>query len=72
MWKYTFVDSDLAPNKFTHEQQQKRIRQDRTAALFNVVAAGLAFVWVPITLAIIMLMPFVFVVPEFLSNKTEE
>jgi uncharacterized membrane protein len=72
LWKHAFVDSNLAPNKFTPAQQQKRIRQDRLAALINVAAAALAFIWVPLALAIIMLMPFTFVVPEFLSNPTEE
>ena len=71
-WKYAFVDTELAPNKLTREQKQKRINQDRMSALVNLVAAALAFVWVPITLFIIMTMPFLFVVPELLSNPQEE
>ena len=72
LWKHAFVDSNLAPNKFTTAQQQKRVKQDRTAALINLGAAALAFIWVPITLVIIMLMPFVFVVPELMANPTEK
>ena len=71
-WKYAFVETDLAPNKLTADQKQKRINQDRTAGLINLVSAALAFVWIPITLAVIMGMPFLFVVPELLSNSTEE
>lgn len=71
-WKYAFVDTDLAPNKLTAEQKQKRINQDRMAGLVNLVSAALAFVWVPITLAVIMGMPFLFVVPELLANTSEE
>lgn len=71
-WKYAFVDTDLAPNKLTAEQKQKRINQDRMAGLINIVSAALAFVWIPITLAVIMGMPFLYVVPELLSNTTEE
>ncbi len=71
-WKYAFVDTDLAPNKLTAEQKQKRISQDRMAGLINIVSAALAFVWIPITLAVIMGMPFLYVVPELLSNTTEE
>ncbi|MEO8613132.1 MAG: TMEM175 family protein [Chloroflexota bacterium] len=71
-WKYAFVDSNLAPNTLTQEQKQKRIRQDRIATAVNIVSAALAFVWVPITLIIIIVMPFLFVVPELLSNRSEE
>ena len=72
LWKHAFVDGNLAPTIFTPAQQQKRITQDRMAALINVAAAALAFVWVPITLAIMMLLPFAFVIPEFLSKPTEK
>lgn len=71
-WKYAFVDTTLAPNNLTLAQKQKRIRQDRMAALINLGAAALAFVWVPITLTIIMGMPFLFVVPEIMANPIEE
>jgi len=72
LWKYAFVDTILAPSKLTSEQKRKRINQDRMMAVVNVIAAGLAFVWVPITLFMIMALPFLFVVPGFLSNQTEE
>lgn len=71
LWKHAFVDTTLAPNKLTQEQKQKRLRQDAIATAVNLAAAGLAFVWVPITLTIMMGMPFLFVIPEFLSNPTE-
>jgi len=70
-WKHAFVNTTLAPNKLTQAQKQKRIRQDGMSTAINLFAAALAFVWVPITLVIITVMPLLFVVPEFLSNKTE-
>jgi len=72
LWKYAFIDSNLAPGKFTPEQKRKRILQDRLMALMNLAAAALAFVWVPITLFLIIAPPFLFIVPEFWSNSTEE
>ncbi|MBI5944602.1 MAG: DUF1211 domain-containing protein [Chloroflexi bacterium] len=72
LWKYAFVDTDLAPNNMTHEEKQARIKRDRMALIMNLSSAALAFVWVPITLFIMAVMPFAFVVPEFLANKTEE
>jgi hypothetical protein len=71
-WKHAFVDTNLAPNKMTQAQKQKRMQQDRMATAVNLLAAALAFVWFPITLFIMMVMPFLFVVPEFLSKEPEE
>jgi hypothetical protein len=42
------------------------------ALFLNLASAALAFVWVPITLFIMAVMPFAFVVPEFFANKIEE
>lgn len=72
LWKHAFVDTDLAPNTLTDEQKQKRIRGDRMSTVINLVSAALAFVWVPIALFVIVGMPFLFVVPDLLANKTEE
>ena len=71
-WKHAFVDSDLAPNNLTRAQKQKRMRQDSLATAANLLAAALAFVWVPITLFMMMVMPLLFVVPEFLSKEPAE
>ena len=71
-WKYAFVETDLAPNKLTDEEKRKRINQDRMALLINLASAALAFVWVPITLAQIMIMPFMFVIPELTAGMKEE
>ena len=72
LWKHAFVDTDLAPNHLTDEQKQKRVRGDRMNTVINLASAALAFVWVPITYIVIVGMPFLFVVPEFIANKTEE
>ncbi|MCX6056880.1 MAG: TMEM175 family protein [Chloroflexi bacterium] len=72
LWKHAFVDSDLAPNKFTPEEKQSRLNRDRMSLLINLVSVALTFVWVPITLFIMAVMPFAFVVPEFLVKKKEE
>ncbi|MBZ0276496.1 MAG: TMEM175 family protein [Anaerolineae bacterium] len=71
LWKYAFVDTNLAPNTLTPEQKQQRLRRDLMAAGVNGIAALLAFVWTPITLLIIVAMPFLFVVPELLSPSAE-
>lgn len=71
-WKYAFVDTDLAPNNLTMEQKRKRINQDRMAGLINLASAALGFVWLPITYAVIMGMPFLFIIPELMSNTREE
>ena len=71
-WKYAFVDTDLAPNKFTGEEKKKRINQDKFAVIINLASAALAFLWVPITLAQIMIMPFMFVIPELSSGMKDE
>jgi hypothetical protein len=72
VWKYAFDETRLAPNKLTDEEKKKRINQDRMAVIINLVSAALAFVWVPITLAQIMIMPFMFVIPELSSGLKEE
>ena len=72
LWTHAFVDSDVASRTLTAEAKQARLKRDRMALLINLGSAALAFVWVPITLTIMVVMPFAFVVPEFLANKTEE
>jgi hypothetical protein len=42
------------------------------ALLMNLASVALTFVWVPITLFIMAVMPFAFVVPEFFAKKKEE
>ena len=69
LWKYAFVDTDLAPNTLTADEKRARIRRDRMALLMNLASVALTFVWVPITLTIMAVMPFAFVVPEFFAKK---
>ncbi len=71
LWKYTFVDTDLAPNNLTDEEKLARMKRDRMALFMNLASVVLTFVWVPITLTIMAVMPFMFVVPEFLAKKKE-
>jgi uncharacterized membrane protein len=71
LWKYAFVDTDLAPNTMTADEKKKRLTRDRMALLINLASVALTFVWVPITLTIMAVMPFAFVVPEFLGKKKE-
>ncbi len=68
LWKYAFVGTTLAPNQLTHAQKRQRLRQETRNTLINLAAAALAFVWVPITLTIIVAMPFLFVVPKLLTG----
>lgn len=69
LWKYAYVDTDLAPNTLTDDEKLARMKRDKTALLMNLASAALAFVWVPITLTIMAIMPFAFVVPEFLAKR---
>ena len=71
LWKYAFVDTDLAPNNLTAAEKAARIKRDRLALLMNLASVALTFVWVPITLTIMAVMPFAFVAPEFLAKKKE-
>lgn len=72
LWKYAFVDTDLAPNHLTDEEKRQRLNRDRMALAINLASVALAFVWVPITLTIMAVMPFAFVVPELLTKKKDE
>ncbi|MBM3123882.1 MAG: DUF1211 domain-containing protein [Chloroflexi bacterium] len=69
LWKYAYVDTDLAPNNMTDEEKQARMKRDRWALFMNLASVALTFVWVPITLTIMAVMPFAFVAPEFFSKK---
>ncbi len=71
LWKYAFVDTNLAPNNLTDEEKLARMKRDRMALFMNLASVVLTFVWVPITLTIMAVMPFMFVVPEFLAKKKE-
>lgn len=71
LWKHAFVDTDLATHHMTEQQIQRTLKNDRIALLVNLIAAALAFVWVPITLFIIIAMPFSFVVPELTAKQHE-
>ncbi|WP_345324138.1 hypothetical protein [Candidatus Villigracilis proximus] len=42
------------------------------AVIINLASAVLAFVWIPITLVQIMIMPFMFVIPELTAGMKEE
>jgi hypothetical protein len=55
----------------TGAEKRKKVTNDRISVSINFIAAALTFVWVPITLAIMVLMPFAFVAPEFLAKKKE-
>ncbi len=70
LWKYAFVQTNLAPNKLTINEIQNELRKYNISSLVNLLLVFLAFIWVPITLAVIMLMPFFFVIPN-LKKKTE-
>lgn len=71
LWKHAFVDTDLAPNTLTAAEKQARLKRDRMALFMNLASVALTFVWVPITLTIMAVMPFAFVVPEFFAKKKE-
>lgn len=70
--KYAYVDTDLASNTLTDEEKRQHLTRDRMALILNLGSAALAFVWVPITLTIMAVMPFAFVVPEFFAKKIKD
>jgi len=72
LWKYAYVDTDLAPNNLTAEEKQARMKRDRMALYINLSSVVLAFIWVPITLTIMVVFPFAFVVPTLLGKKEKE
>lgn len=72
LWKYAFVDTDLAPNNLTTEEKQARLRKNNLALIMNLASSALTFVWVPITLFIMAVMPFAFVAPDLLARKKEK
>lgn len=72
LWKYAYVDTDLAPNNMTDEEKQARMKRDRMALYINLGSVVLAFIWVPITLTIMVVFPFAFVIPTLLGKKEKE
>jgi len=44
LWKYAYVDTDLAPNNLTAEEKQARMKRDRMALVMNLASVALAFV----------------------------
>lgn len=71
LWKHAFVDTDLAAHRMTEQEVRQRRARDRMALGLNLLSVALAFVWVPITLFIMVAMPFAFVVPELIAKKDE-
>jgi uncharacterized membrane protein len=43
LWKYLYVDTQLAPNKLTDIQKKKQVQRDWLAVRLNLASAGLAF-----------------------------
>ncbi len=69
LWKYAFIETNLAPNNLTNQEKKKQIRIFTISSLINFVLIILSFVWIPLTLAIIMLMPLFFVFPMLIKKK---
>lgn len=67
-WKYAFVDTTLAPNSFTEKEKKQEIRKHNISSIINLSLILLTFIWVPLTLAIIMLMPLFFVAPDLMKK----
>jgi len=70
-WKYAFVETDLAPNSLTAFEKKKELRKHEMSAIINLMLIALTFLYLPATLAIIMIMPFVFVVPDLLKKAKD-
>ena len=69
LWKHAFVDTDLGQSDLTVDQKRTRLRTDSIAGLVNIGAAGLAFVWIPLTLVFLVAMPLLFVVPSLVGPR---
>ncbi|MBK7214422.1 MAG: DUF1211 domain-containing protein [Bacteroidales bacterium] len=69
LWKYAFVDTNLAPNTMSEIEKKRELHKHDLSALINLVLVILGFVWLPITIAIIMLMPLFFVFPDLRKSK---
>ena len=69
LWKYAFVETHLAPTTLTETEKKQELRKHEFSAYINLVLVILCFIWLPVTLIIIMLMPFFFVYPDFKKSK---
>ena len=72
-WKYTFIDTNLASNNLSETEKKQELRKHGVASVINLLLFFLTFVWLPLTLLIIMLMPFFFVMPDLMKKiKTDQ
>lgn len=70
LWKYAFIETNLAPNKLKDKTKKNELLKFNISSLINLFLVIISFIYVPVTLVAIMLMPFLFVNPNLL-NKTE-
>lgn len=68
-WKYAFVDTDLAPNKLKEIEKQRELRKHDYSAIVNIALIIICFIWLPLALVVIMLMPMLFVFPDLRKSK---
>lgn len=64
-----FLETNLAPNNLNEIEKKQELRKHTISALINIALIIICFVWLPLTLAVIMLMPLFFVFPNFKKNK---
>lgn len=69
LWKYAFCETNLAPNNLNEIEKKRELRKHTISAFINVALIIICFVWLPLSLAVIMLMPLLFVFPNFKKNK---
>lgn len=68
MGYYVFFVGNLVPASIPRADRRREWRRSWIGTLSYVAAAALAFVWVPISLAVFVVIPIVFVVPNLLRN----
>lgn len=69
LWKYAFIDTDLAPNTLSSEMKRKVLLQHEVSALINLLLAFAAFIWTPLTVIAMMIMPAMFIMPEMMRKE---
>jgi uncharacterized membrane protein len=72
MGYYAFLHANLSTKELTRKQMQKELFKGVIGAGVYLATTGIAFVWRPVALVILFMIPLLFVVPQFFVVKDNE